>query len=195
MNTLHADPRFGPALLGSARAAITLAVGAAAQPLAAQVHPALDVPGASFVTLMQGGRLRGCIGTLQAHRPLGDDVRANAVAAALRDPRFAPLPAAELAETRIEVSVLGAAEPLAADAEREAIERLRPFEDGLILAWRERRATFLPQVWETLPQPRDFLRELKRKAGLAPDFWAADLRLSRYRVDKWTERAHLADPR
>lgn len=189
MDTLQADARLGAALLGSARAAIASALGAAPVAFVRPAHPALDEHGASFVTLERENRLRGCIGTLDAHRTLDEDVRANAVAAALRDPRFPPLRAGELASTRIEVSVLGAAQPLPVADEADALARLRPFEDGLILAWRERRATFLPQVWDALPRPRDFLRELRRKAGLSPEFWAADLRLSRYRVAKWTERA------
>jgi AmmeMemoRadiSam system protein A len=178
---------LGHELLGCARGAIADALGVTADPGAVDSR-AMTERGASFVTLMQDDRLRGCIGTLEAHRSLGADVRANAVAAALRDPRFAPMRAGELRHTVIEVSVLGPARSVAPCDEAELLAMLRPHEDGLILAWRGRRATFLPQVWGSLPSPVDFLRELKLKAGLAADFWAADMRVATYRVDKWSER-------
>jgi len=116
-------------------------------------------------------------------------VRAHALAAAFDDPRFAPLARAEYAALEIEVSLLGAAEPLTAASEAHALALLRRGRDGLILEWRGRRATFLPQVWQQLPQPAQFLAGLKRKAGLAADFWAADLRLARYEVRKFAEGA------
>lgn len=178
---------LGPALLAHARAAIAGRLGLAAA--AAPEHPALAAPGASFVTLQHGGALRGCIGSLSEHRPLGEDVRANAVAAAFDDPRFAPLTAAEFSGLAVEVSLLDPAEPLPAASEAEACAQLRPGVDGLILQWRGRRVTFLAQVWEQLPQPEEFLRALRRKAGLAPDFWAPDLSLARYTVRKFRETA------
>jgi AmmeMemoRadiSam system protein A len=144
-------------------------------------------PAASFVTLKLEGKLRGCIGSLQASRPLLVDVKVNAQAAAFQDPRFRPLAAEELNSTRIEVSLLS---PLAAvefGCEDEAIAALRPHEDGVVLAWADKKATFLPQVWETIAEPREFLRELKRKAGLAADFWTDEMKLYRYTVDKWSE--------
>ena len=147
----------------------------------------LRAPGATFVTLMQRGELRGCIGTLLAHRPLRADVQANAVAAALRDPRFPPLVAAELAHTDIEVSLLSTMQPLHATSEADALAQLRPRIDGLLLESGVCRATFLPQVWEQLPEPRDFMAHLKDKAGLARAFWGPDVRLKRYTVDKWRE--------
>lgn len=183
------DAVIGRALLGCARGAIADALGVASEPGAAE-HPALAEQGASFVTLMRDGSLRGCIGTLEAHRSLAADVRANAVAAALRDPRFAPMRAVEFHATVIEVSVLGPARPLEASAQAEVLAQIRPGEDGLVIAWQGRRATFLPQVWETLPDPVDFLRELKRKARLPADFWAPDMLVSTYRVEKWSERDH-----
>ena len=180
---------IGRALLGCARAAIAQALGLpAGQQRENDDHASLAAHGASFVTLTRDGSLRGCIGTLEAHRSLAADVRANAVAAALRDPRFAPMRARELVGTVIEVSVLGAAQPLAARAEADVLAQVRPREDGLVIAWRGQRATFLPQVWEALPDPVDFLRELKRKARLPADFWASDLQVSTYRVEKWSER-------
>jgi AmmeMemoRadiSam system protein A len=147
----------------------------------------LAEPAASFVSLKLDGQLRGCIGTLQAHRALGEDVRANAQAAAFQDPRFQPLSAGEFSGTRIEVSVLSALSAIAFESEAQAISALRPQEDGVVLAWRDKRATFLPQVWESLPEPGAFLHELKRKAGLPAEFWSGELRLYRYTVDKWSE--------
>lgn len=149
--------------------------------------PWLEAPGASFVTLTQRGHLRGCIGTLEAHRPLHVDVAANAVAAALRDTRFPPLAARELRVIDIEVSLLSAPEALAFDSEAEALALLEPGRHGVVFEFGARRSTFLPQVWQQLPDPADFMAQLKRKAGLAPDFWAHDVRLSCYTVRKWKE--------
>jgi AmmeMemoRadiSam system protein A len=147
-------------------------------------------PGASFVTLMLDGELRGCIGSLEAHRPLLEDVQRNAIAAAFRDPRFAPLGHHEFAQVRVEVSELGASEPLEFESEVHALSLLRPHVDGLILEYGRHRSTFLPQVWESLPRPEQFLAQLKRKAGLPADFWHDELRLARYSVAKWKEGAH-----
>lgn len=184
-NELSHEVEKGPLLTALARSAIGRRFGIAAPALP---HPAwLDHPGAVFVTLSQHGRLRGCIGSLEAHRPLGEDLEANAQAAAFRDPRFPPLEDVELAYTRVEVSVLSAPEPLAFRDEADALARLRPGVDGIILEWNWHRATFLPQVWEQLPDPGEFMAHLKRKAGLAADFWATDLRLYRYTVEKYQE--------
>ena len=139
------------------------------------------------VTLRRRGELRGCVGTLVAERPLAEVVRRHAVAAAFRDTRFEPLHASEFAELEVEVSLLEPMQPLPAASEADARRALRPGIDGLLLEWRERRATFLPQVWEQLPGPREFLAALKAKAGLPRDFWAADLKLSRYGVRKFVE--------
>ncbi|MBI3150356.1 MAG: AmmeMemoRadiSam system protein A [Betaproteobacteria bacterium] len=176
---------LGQALLGLARNAIAGEFGQPARKVAE--HPALHEPGATFVTLTQAGHLRGCIGTLEASRSLAEDVAYNARAAAFRDPRFAPLAAAEWPGTRVEVSLLSATEPLRFGSEAELLAQLRPGEDGLILQWGHHRATFLPQVWETLTEPRQFLMELKRKAGLPQDFWEPGLGVSRYGVAKWRE--------
>jgi hypothetical protein len=175
----------GRVLLAHARSAI-------AEALALPAHPAperdfLQRPGATFVTLRSGGDLRGCIGSLQARRPLGADVRANAAAAAFDDPRFAPLRASEYAGIDVEVSVLSAASPIAVASEYELHTQLRAGVDGLVLELGPRRCTFLPQVWEMLPSARDFVDELKRKAGLRRDFWSDQLRFSRYTVEKFTE--------
>jgi hypothetical protein len=175
----------GRVLLAHARSAI-------AETLRLDPHPApqrafLQRPGASFVTLRSFGNLRGCIGSLQARRPLGADVRANAVAAAFSDPRFAPLRAAEYDEIDVEVSVLSAASPLPVASEYDLHTQLRAGVDGLILELGNRCSTFLPQVWEALPGAREFVDELKRKAGLPRDFWSDELRFARYTVEKFTE--------
>lgn len=180
-----ANDDLGRLLLAHARRAIASALGESASP--SQSAPELAVPGATFVTLTQNGHLRGCIGSLEAWRPLGQDVTANAQAAALRDPRFPPLTPAELAGTRVEVSLLGPAIPLPCPDEATARAALRPGIDGVILECQGRRATFLPQVWDELPDPADFLGHLKRKAGLPADFWSSDVRLARYEVQKWKE--------
>ena len=148
----------------------------------------LQEPGASFVTLTRQGELRGCIGTLEAHRPLGEDVQANAVGAAFHDPRFAPLSRREFDEVRVEVSLLSPPEALAVEDEAAALAALRPHVDGVVLEYGHHRSTFLPQVWEQLPDPDQFLAYLKRKAGLPMDFWAEQVRLSRYTVSKWKEQ-------
>ena len=178
-----ADP--GPALLVRARNAIAAHLGQPTQEEAD--HPALASPAASFVTLTQGGALRGCIGSLEAHRPLDQDVRANAVAAAFRDPRFPPLTLAELPRTRVEVSLLTAPVPMLFSSEEDALRQLRPNVDGIILIAGHRRSTFLPQVWEQLPEPRQFLAHLKQKAGLPADWWSSEVQLQRYEVRKWKE--------
>jgi AmmeMemoRadiSam system protein B/AmmeMemoRadiSam system protein A len=150
-------------------------------------HPALHRFGACFVTLTRNRQLRGCIGSLQAHRTLLEDVKANAKAAAFMDPRFQPLSVTEFRQVRVEVSLLSPSEPMRFAHEEEAVAGLRPGVDGVILEWTRHRGTFLPQVWDQLPDARSFLRQLKRKAGLAESFWAEDLRLHRYTVTKWVE--------
>ncbi|WP_028451094.1 AmmeMemoRadiSam system protein A [Chitinilyticum aquatile] len=150
----------------------------------------MHIPTASFVTLTQHGQLRGCIGSLQAWRPLGDDVRGNAIAAATRDPRFPALVPAELPLTRIEVSVLSDSTPIAFSDEQDLLRQLRPGIDGLILQQGDHHATFLPQVWHQLGEPADFLAHLKMKAGLPPDYDSNKLAFSRYTVQKWLEKPH-----
>lgn len=178
-----ADP--GQALLVRARNAIAAQLGQATQ--AEPAHPALNQPGATFVTLTQNGQLRGCIGSLEAHRVLDQDVRANAVAAAFRDPRFPPLTLAELPRTHVEVSLLTAPQPMAFSDEADALRQLRPNIDGVIFSTGNKRSTFLPQVWEQLPDARQFMARLKQKAGLAADFWSPEVQLQRYEVKKWKE--------
>ncbi|HEV8644432.1 MAG TPA: AmmeMemoRadiSam system protein B [Burkholderiales bacterium] len=149
--------------------------------------PFLHRQGASFVTLKSANRLRGCIGSLQAHRTLVEDVKANARAAAFHDPRFAPLSLNEFSATKIEVSVLSALAPLNFRDQEHALAQLRPGQDGVVIEFGRHRGTFLPQVWENLPSPTVFLGELKRKAGLPTNFWDNGIRLFRYTVSKWAE--------
>ena len=147
----------------------------------------LDQPGAVFVTLTRDGALRGCIGSLVAHRSLRTDVIANAEAAAMRDPRFAPLSADEWPDVRIEVSLLTAPQLMVVRDEADALAQLCPHEDGVILEAGTHCATFLPQVWEQIAEPRAFLAALRQKAGLPVGYWGPDLRLSRYGVAKFKE--------
>jgi hypothetical protein len=140
---------------------------------------------ASFVTLRMHGELRGCIGTIDPHRPLGDDVAHNAHAAAYRDSRFAPVAATECQRLQVEVSVLSARIALEAASEEDALCCLRPGIDGVFLEYQKFQATFLPQVWDNLPEPMDFLCELRRKAQLPLRFWHPDIKLSRYTVEKF----------
>ncbi len=146
---------------------------------------ALQQPGASFVTLELDGRLRGCIGSLEAVRPLVHDVAANAFAAAFSDPRFPPLSAAELPRLHVSLSLLGPAEAVQFDSEADLTAQLQPGVDGLILEAEGRRGTFLPSVWESLPDPAQFLRQLKLKAGLPADYWSNAIRVSRYRTESF----------
>lgn len=185
MNPLHSI-ELGSALLRLARGAIAEKLGLEAT-VGEPAHPVLDAPGATFVTLTQSGELRGCIGSLEAHRCLGHDVRENAVAAAFRDPRFSPLKSEEFSCTKVEVSLLTAAEGIAFESEEDLLAILRPGVDGVILTQGHHRATFLPQVWDSLPDPRQFLAQLKRKAGLPGHFWSEDVALARYQVTKWWE--------
>ncbi|HXZ48136.1 MAG TPA: AmmeMemoRadiSam system protein A [Usitatibacter sp.] len=175
--------RRGRVLLGIAREA--LADGPNARAARQWDEEWLRATAASFVTLREGGELRGCIGTVDAHRPLGDDVAHNARAAAYRDPRFPPVTADIRDRLEVEVSVLSARVPIEAASEAELVALLRPGVDGLVLEYEELRATFLPQVWESLPDPVDFLAELRRKAGLPVRFWHPRLAVSRYTVEKY----------
>jgi hypothetical protein len=141
--------------------------------------PALRAPGASFVTLRtQEARLRGCVGSLEAVRALAEDVAENAFRAAFHDPRFAPVAAEELERLELSISILGEPERIAVASAEQLAERLRRGLDGLILRQGARRATFLPEVWESIPEPREFVRALERKAGIAS--WSAAVEAFRY---------------
>lgn len=138
---------------------------------------------ATFVTLHKYDQLCGCIGMLEAIRPLAEDIAENAFLAAFKDPRFLPLEADELCELEIHLSILTPAEPVSFTFEQDLLTQLQPGIDGLILQEGHRRGTFLPSVWEQLPEPEQFLRYLKQKAGLAPDYWSENIRIYRYRTE------------
>ena len=154
----------------------------------------LTAEGAAFVTLYRETRLRGCMGTLQPQAPLAGVVARCAVDAAFRDPRFPPLAWDELEWLAVTVSVLDPPEPLAVSGEDELIQQLRPGRDGLILAEGRQRATFLPAVWEQLPDPRAFVRHLKRKAGLPEDHWSPHMRVERYGSTTYRDRTWRTPP-
>ena len=179
----------GRTLLRIARASITdaLKAGSAGAPEANETW--LRESRATFVTLTQGQELRGCVGALEAQRSLAEDVAANARAAAFEDSRFRPLTPEEFALTRIEVSLLSTAKTIEFEDHADLLRRLRPGVDGVILEQVEegRRATFLPQVWEDLSNPEQFIGRLKHKAGIAPDTDTRRCRVKRYRVLKWRE--------
>ncbi len=150
---------------------------------------ALLQPAATFATLTRNGRLRGCIGRLEATRPLIVDAVANTVAAALDDPRFPPVRPEEVNDIEIEIAILSAPEALDVSSRSELEATLRPRTDGLIIEDGHHRATFLPKVWEQLPDPRDFIAELLMKGGLPPDHWSPDTRAFRYTVSEYPEQA------
>lgn len=176
----------GDVLVSIARGAISSALGAGAE--AKPQAPWLAEHRASFVTLQRDGDLRGCIGSLEAWRPLGEDVASNARGAALRDPRFPPVTLPELASIRVEISLLSSPSPMVFADHDDLIAQLRPGLDGLLLMSGGRRGTFLPQVWESLPDPEEFLAHLKVKAGLSASTPSSHCRVWRYRVWKWKEQ-------
>ncbi len=193
------EPRSRDLLLRTAAAAIESGLASAGHPLPdlSDVPEALRREQASFVTITLEGRLRGCCGSLEARQPLVTDVWRNAQASAFRDPRFDPLQRWEWLRADLEVSVLSPLERILVSSELDLLRNLRPGVDGLVIAWRGMRATFLPKVWEQLPEPREFLQHLKQKAGWPADFWASDIEVWRYGTDIMSiERpaAHVAAP-
>lgn len=175
----------GPTLLSLARAAVDESLeGPRVQ---VPLDPWLAEPGACFVTLRKDGELRGCIGSLMAHRPLSEDLLENARSAALSDPRFTPLQRNELDTVRFEVSLLTPLEQLEVKTEEEAIAVLRPGQDGVMLQVGYYRGVFIPKVWEELPDPKEFLAMLRRKAGLSPYEWYPGTRLWRFTAEEWSE--------
>ena len=175
----------GKALLQLARGAIEHQI--LGKPKARLDFAWLRQAGATFVTLTKGDALRGCIGSLEPTRALGEDVAQNALAAALRDPRFPAMSAAEWPQCRVEVSLLSTPKPLRFADEADLLSQIVAGEDGLILEADGRRATFLPQVWEEIGDKRLFIAHLLKKAGLPPDTRLTRCKVSRYRVFKWKE--------
>lgn len=187
LRKLPDDPQDrGVVLLAIARGVISAALGRGANEVNVNL-PWLKEKGATFVTLTKNQTLRGCIGTLQAYRPLLKDVEANALAAAFDDPRFPPLVADELDLVEVEVSLLSTMQPISFSSEQDALSQLRTGIDGVVFEFSHYRSTFLPQVWEQLPEPSTFMAHLKQKAGLDPDFWHDEIKLFRYTVTKWKE--------
>jgi AmmeMemoRadiSam system protein A len=136
-----------------------------------------------FITLYLNGQLRGCIGSLKAHRPLIEDIIHHAHAAAFGDPRFFPLTKEEFENIKIHVALLSERETIQFDSEADLIRKLRPHIDGLILTENGKTGTFLPAVWESLPDPKQFLNQLKVKAGLKEDYWSNTIKVERYTAE------------
>lgn len=147
----------------------------------------LSQPGASFVTLKIDDQLRGCIGRIQATGALVNSVAQNAYSAAFEDPRFEPLTDTEYAQVDVHISILGEPTPVTFESEADLLTQLRPGVDGLVLETGRCRGTFLPAVWDTLPEPQQFLNQLKVKAGLHPDAWPDDARVLRYTCESIEE--------
>lgn len=175
----------GKTLLRLARGSVEEALGGGRTIIPDE--PWLHEHGATFVTLSQKGQLRGCIGSIEAHRPLGVDVMHNARAAALEDPRFAPLTYAELSHTRVEVCVLSPREELFVQTEEQTLALLRPHQDGVVLECGARRGVFIPKVWQSLPEPERFLAMLKLKAGLPTAGWPKGTRVFRFTASAYEE--------
>lgn len=182
----------GDLLLEIAHRAIDAAVCKEVQPvLDCQVYPeALRSIGASFVTVYVDGELRGCLGSLEAHQPLAEDVAAHAIAAVQLDPRFSPVCPSELERIALDISCLTPAVPLVTASAEELLSSLRPGIDGVLLEVYGRRGTFLPQVWHTLPDPDVFLNRLCKKMHLPADAWrSSQARISTYQVQEFKRPA------
>jgi len=179
------EPAARQTLIATAAKAIESRLGRsiASPPDTRHLPQPLGEPRASFVTITIDHALRGCCGTLEPARPLLLDVWHNAQASAFHDSRFPPLTVAEWRLAQLEVSVLTPCERVVVASEQELLLGLVPGRDGLVLARRGMRATFLPKVWEQVGSGREFLRRLKGKAGWAADFWAADLEVWRYETE------------
>jgi len=178
-------------LLSLAREALEIGVKGEALPSLelGSLPPRLQKLGASFVTLTINGNLRGCIGALEPYQPLAEDVREHAVAAALSDFRFPPVRPEELPDIHIEVSRLTTPEPLIYASPEDLLTRLRPGTDGVLLRDGSRRATFLPQVWEKVPDPAEFLDHLCQKMGVKSGLWRErQLQVSIYQVEEFHEQ-------
>jgi len=155
----------------------------------ASLSPRLYEQGSTFITLTVRGELRGCIGGLEAHQPLAEDVRQHAIAAALEDPRFPPVKEEELNGIQIEVSRLTRPLPLEYEDADDLLSKLHPYVDGVILRdGTYRRATFLPQVWEKIPDTAEFLNNLCYKMGVNHDLWRSKhLDVFVYHVEEFHE--------
>lgn len=189
MQTLDRNEFPGTELLQLARSTIEYGL-IHKEPLPVRIDewpPELTEPRATFTTLRVDGQLRGCCGTLIAELPLAQDVARSAFRAAFRDSRFDPVGHHELDVIRLVVSVLSPLEPMHVTDEADLLGRLTPGTDGLVIFADGVRATLLPTVWETLPDPRQFLAALKLKCGLAHDYWSDGLEFHRYRTATYAE--------
>ncbi|WP_286237778.1 AmmeMemoRadiSam system protein A [Neptuniibacter halophilus] len=153
----------------------------------------LNEPRACFVTLKKFGELRGCIGSLKAHRPLLEEIWESARAAAFHDPRFPPLNEDEFAQVEVELSVLTPLQPIHPRSEEALLAQLRPGIDGLVMKEGVHKATFLPAVWAQLPVAAEFLEQLRRKAGLPLGYWSDALEFFIYQTEKWSEEDNELD--
>lgn len=183
------SPEGRRTLLGVARQTVIQRAADRPTPVinARDYPPELRQVRATFVTLRVNEALRGCIGTCQAVRPLVEDVAHNAAAAASMDPRFPPLTMSDIPGLHLEISLLSVPEPLPVHSEEELLDQVRPGVDGLLLEEGPHRGTLLPGVWEALPEPRDFVRQLKLKAGLPADYWSPDIAVFRYTAESIEE--------
>jgi len=148
-----------------------------------KLHPQLAQKGASFVTLHKNGNLRGCIGSIIAHRTLYDDIVSNTLMSSFGDSRFSPLQEDELDELNLEVSILSAPQEIEYKNYEELLKMIEPYKDGLILEYGSYHGTFLPQVWQELPKTKDFLEHLSYKAGANPSIYLQNPKILKYRVD------------
>ena len=188
------SPDEQKALLRLAREALERGVrGERFPPLdSSSLTPRLQESGATFITLTRDGQLRGCIGTLEPYQPLAEDVREHTVAAALEDPRFPPVSERELDRIKIEVSRLTRPVPLEYRDADDLLSKLRPHVDGVILRDGPRRSTFLPQVWEKIPDPAEFLENLCYKMGADPHLWRKKhLEVLVYQVEEFHESTNM----
>ena len=188
------DLNFGKVLLKIARESINnkinnLAINKNLDEYQNEIKVQLQINAAVFVTITINHQLRGCIGSLFGYRPLIDDLIDNAISAAFRDPRFPPLTKAEFNKIIIEVSLLTPPTQLNFNNRNDALAKLRPEIDGVILSEGNNRSTFLPQVWEQLPNPDVFIDHLLQKAGLPSGYWSEKVKLETYQVKKWSENS------
>jgi uncharacterized protein len=186
---MRLEPDQRRQLLSIARASINSALpdGVLAPCPREQLPADLMERRSSFVTLRIDHELRGCCGTLDAPRPLAQDVWRNAWASAFNDPRFTGLTVAEWPRVDLHLSVLGLPQPFLVANEEELLQQLQPGVDGLIFELGAARATFLPSVWEQIGDPLRFVQQLKLKAGLPADFWSRELRIFRYGTESFGE--------
>ena len=182
MDLLHSglpDPDFREETLpGIARNAIGADLGYPEKSF--PDHPRLHCFGATFVSLTLNGDLRGCIGSLVPVRPLAEDIRENARSAAFRDPRFFPVTMHEWKAMKIGISLVSPLEPFFFTDLDDLVRQISEKREGLLLKWEHRSATYLPEVWEMISDPCQFLRELLKKGQIPPDALPPGLRAFRY---------------